>query len=215
MTAMQQPSQNFVRAYLRASTSDQDVQRARSALQAFAQSHDRVIASWYVENQSGAKADRSELLRLLEDCHCGDVLLVEQVDRLTRLNKEDWDVLKSAILQAGVRVVSLDLPTSHVAMTTVAFDDFTSRMLDAVNAMLLDMLAAVARKDYEDRRRRQAEGIAKAKAQGKYKGRAPNLALRKAIKALRRQGCSIRQTARLIGCSPTTVQKVVLATEVV
>ena len=58
------------------------------------------IASWYVENQSGAKVD-CELLRLLEDCHCGDVLLVEQVDRLTRLNKEDW-VCLPAILQAGV-----------------------------------------------------------------------------------------------------------------
>ena len=37
--------------------------------------------------------------------------------------------------------------------------------------MLLDMLAAVARKDYDDRRRRQAQGQAKAKAEGKYKGR--------------------------------------------
>ena len=35
--------------------------------------------------------------------------------------------------------------------------------------MMLDMLAAVARKDYEDRRRRQAQGILKAEAQGKYR----------------------------------------------
>ena len=39
-------------------------------------------------------------------------------------------------------------------------------MFTAINAMLLDMLAAVARKDYEDRRRRQAQGIVKAKAEG-------------------------------------------------
>jgi DNA invertase Pin-like site-specific DNA recombinase len=37
--------------------------------------------------------------------------------------------------------------------------------------MLLDMLAAVARKDYEDRSRRQLDGIQKAKEQGAYKGR--------------------------------------------
>jgi DNA invertase Pin-like site-specific DNA recombinase len=37
--------------------------------------------------------------------------------------------------------------------------------------MPLDMLAAVARKDYFDRRRRQAQGQAKAKAEGRYKGR--------------------------------------------
>ena len=44
-------------------------------------------------------------------------------------------------------------------------------MFEAINGMLLDMLAAVARKDYDDRRRRQAQGQAKAKAEGKYKGR--------------------------------------------
>lgn len=50
-------------------------------------------------------------------------------------------------------------------------DEFTGRMFEAINAMLLDMLAAVARKDYVDRRRRQAQGQARAKAEGRYKGR--------------------------------------------
>jgi hypothetical protein len=44
-------------------------------------------------------------------------------------------------------------------------------MFGAINGMLLDMLAALARKDYDDRRRRQAQGQAKAGAEGKYKGR--------------------------------------------
>jgi DNA invertase Pin-like site-specific DNA recombinase len=43
-------------------------------------------------------------------------------------------------------------------------------MFAALIAMMLDMLAAVARKDYEDRRRRQAQGVAKAKAAGAYRG---------------------------------------------
>ena len=49
--------------------------------------------------------------------------------------------------------------------------DFTKRMFAAVDGIMLDVLAAVARKDYEDRRRRQAQGQAKAKAEGRYKGR--------------------------------------------
>ncbi|SFT26596.1 hypothetical protein SAMN04487845_13610 [Methylobacterium sp. yr668] len=53
--------------------------------------------------------------------------------------------------------MALDLPTSW-SMATGETDAFTTRMFEAVNAMLLDMLAAVARKDYDDRRRRQAEG---------------------------------------------------------
>ena len=50
-------------------------------------------------------------------------------------------------------------------------DEFNARMLAVVNGMMLEMIAAIARKDYDDRRRRQAQGIAKAKANGRYKGR--------------------------------------------
>ncbi|SDL08026.1 Site-specific DNA recombinase [Franzmannia pantelleriensis] len=197
----------FIRAYLRASTDDQNASRAREALEYFTAEKGASVASWYVENASGARADRTELARLIDDAKSGDVLLVEQVDRLTRLTKDDWDRLKVAIQSAGLRVVSLDLPTSHAALTVSTGDDFTGRMLDAVNAMLMDMLAAVARKDYEDRRRRQAEGIAKAREQGAYKGRPVDEEKHRRIMELRQQGFSIRKTADIIGCGVSTVQR--------
>ena len=68
-----------------------------------------------------------------------------------------------------IRVVALDLTTSWMMATSNA-DEFTNRMFEAINGMLLDMLAAVARKDYDDRRRRQPQGQATARAEGKYKG---------------------------------------------
>ena len=74
----------FIRAYLRASTSEQDASRAKSALDVFAAEHGLRIAARYVENESGAELHRPELSRLLSDCEPGDVLLVEQVDRLSR-----------------------------------------------------------------------------------------------------------------------------------
>lgn len=197
----------FIRAYLRASTDDQNASRARQALNAFVNEKGAMVASWYVENASGTKADRTELARLIDDSQPGDILLVEQVDRLTRLTKGDWDRLKGAIQSAGLRVVSLDLPTSHTALTVDANDDFTGRMIDAVNSMLLDMLAAVARKDYEDRRRRQAEGITKAKEQGRYKGRPVDQDKHRRIIELRSKGFSIRKTADIIGCGISTVQR--------
>ncbi|WP_316212858.1 recombinase family protein, partial [Bradyrhizobium sp. SZCCHNR3056] len=160
----------FVRAYLRASTSEQDANRARGQLRSFAKERGLTIAAWYVESESGAKLARPELFRLLADAHPGDILLVEQVDRLSRLTAEDWERLKSEMTSRRVRVVALDLPTSWM-MATNAGDEFTGRMFEAINGMLLDMLAAVARKDYDDRRRRQAQGQAKAKAEGRYKGR--------------------------------------------
>jgi DNA invertase Pin-like site-specific DNA recombinase len=113
-----------------------------------------------VENESGATLVRPELFRLLADARPGDVLLVEQVDRLSRLNPNDWVKLRREIEVRQIRVVSPELPMTWLASA----DDFTVRMLGAINPMLLDMLAAIARKDYDDRRRRQAEGIAKAKA---------------------------------------------------
>tara|TARA_R110002049_G_scaffold29017_2_gene98809 strand:+ start:1257 stop:1448 length:192 start_codon:yes stop_codon:yes gene_type:complete len=48
----------------------------------------RRIAAWYVENASGAVSEGSELKRSIEDAEAGDMLLIEQVNRLTRLNKK-------------------------------------------------------------------------------------------------------------------------------
>ena len=110
---------SHVRAYLRASTDGQDAQRARQPLAQFAAMHGRVVSAWYAENESGAKLLRPELFRLLGDCLPGDVLLVEQVDRLSRLRVDDWEALKAEIKVKAVRVVALDLPTSHVAMRPI------------------------------------------------------------------------------------------------
>ena len=45
------------------------------------------------------------------------------------------------------------------------------RMIDALNGLMLNVLAVVMRKDYENRRKCQAQGIEKAQQQGKYRGR--------------------------------------------
>lgn len=199
----------FVRAYLRASTTEQDATRALSALEQFADSHGQRIASYYIENESGTTLTRPELFRLINDCQPGDVLLTEQVDRLSRLTQRDWEKLRAIIKAKDINIVALDLPTSHQLIKAAAsHDDFTGRMLAAVNDMLLDMLAAVARKDYEDRRRRQAEGIAKAKEKGAYKGRPVDEDLHKRVKELLKAGLGVRATARHAGCSTTTVLKI-------
>src|SRR4051812_48849618 len=112
----------FVRAYLRASTSEQDANRARLQLQAFVAERGLKIAAWYAENESGAKLIRPELFRLLADAQPGDILLVEQVDRLSRLSATDWERLKAQLMERRIRVVALDLPTSWM-MATSAGDE--------------------------------------------------------------------------------------------
>lgn len=197
---------NRIYGYLRASTDEQDANRAKEQLIEFAQSQGQQIAGWFVENESGASLKRPELFRLLDIAQQGDCLLVEQVDRISRLNGEDWESLKAIIKAKGVRIVALDLPTSHQLMTTG--DEFTSRMLDALNSMMLDMLAAIARKDYTDRRRRQAQGITKAKAEGRYKGRPIDAALHEKIQLALSAGWSYSKIEDMYKCSRATIAKV-------
>jgi DNA invertase Pin-like site-specific DNA recombinase len=195
----------FIRAYLRASTNEQDASRAAADLETFATERGLTIAATYLENESGASLQRPELFRLLADSKPGDVLLIEQVDRLSRLNAADWERLKAEIAAKRVRVVALDLPTSH--QLAQAGDDFTSRMLDAINGMMLDMLAAIARKDYEDRRRRQAQGIAKAKDDGKYAGRPEDAKRNAAIIGMLRAGQSWTSIIDATKCSRSTLAR--------
>lgn len=199
----------FLRAYLRASTDDQDASRARADLDAFAAERGHRVAAYYTENESGATLKRPELFRLIGDAHPGDVLLVEQVDRLSRLNADDWDALKLKLAEKRIAVVSLDLPTSWLALTTAAADEATQGLLKAVNAMLLDMLAVVARKDYIDRRRRQAQGIAKAKTEGLYRGRQVDQKKHESILALLAAGKTWGQVQELTGASRSTILRAV------
>lgn len=168
--------------------------------------HGLRIAATYMENESGAKLSRPRLWDLLHDSQPGDILLVEQVDRLSRLTENDWRRLRTEIETRQVRVVALDLPTSW--MLAARSDEFTGRMFAAMNSMLLDVLAAVARKDYTDRRRRQAEGQARAKAEGRYQGRPENVARNNAIAALLKKKASWSQVMAATGCSRQTVAKI-------
>lgn len=195
----------MIRVYLRASTKEQDATRARDELLAFAEQRGLQIAATYVENESGASLKRPELFRLLADCHPGDVLLVEQVDRLSRLNTEDWERLKDEIRSRRVRVVALDLPTS---MNMIGGEDeIQNRILDAINSMMLDMLAAIARKDFLDRRRRQVQGIERAKSLGRYLGRPENSDRNAAIVNMLKSKQSWNDIVAATGCSRSTLSR--------
>lgn len=195
-----------VYAYLRASTKEQDALRAKKTLSEFAENLNVKISAWFFENESGAKLWRPELFRLLETAEPGDAILIEQIDRITRLSEKDWNTLKSTILDNRIKVISMDLPTSHNFLATD--DEFQRWVLSAVNSMMLDILAATARKDYTDHRRRQADGVSKAKAQGKYKGRPEDVELHKKIQSLLDVNKSYSQIQHLLGCSRHTISKV-------
>jgi DNA invertase Pin-like site-specific DNA recombinase len=85
----------------------------------------------------------------------------------SRLNEADWARLKQSLNEKHIKVVPLDLPTSWMMTST---DEITARMFDAINNMMLDMLAAIARKDYTTRCEVRHRAYRRRKP-NKYRGR--------------------------------------------
>ena len=144
-----------VRIYVRASTKDQNAERALIDLIKFSKSYSKKNES-YIENYSGTKLDRPQLTKLLDDAKQGDILLVESVDRLSRLSQDDFAILKQRIKDKGLRLVVADLPTTH----TVSNDSMTGEILKVVNDMLIDLLATMAKLDNDKRKERIKQGLA-------------------------------------------------------
>jgi DNA invertase Pin-like site-specific DNA recombinase len=198
---------SFIRGYLRASTEDQDANRGKNSILKFCEQRGVRVASWYVENISGATSQRAELLRLIDDSHAGDVLLVEKMDRLTRLPYEQWKELRQKLHEAGLSIVIVDQPMTHSAIQESNGE--TTMISKVLTEFMIDLAAAMARDDYETRMRRQREGIEKArKIHGKYRGKPKNEQLHNNILMLLQDGKSWGQIVDLLGCSRSTVARV-------
>ena len=196
--------------YLRASTKDQDANRAKVALESFATEKGLTIAGVYAENISGTKLNRPELIALLDSAKEGDVLLVESVDRLSRLSTTDWDTLKSTIKAKGLRLVVADLPTSHMLVETTGM---TGQIMDVINNMLIDLMATMARLDQDKRVERINQGLANKKLREpdwKPSGKGNNAALWANVQSLlvAHPTMKAKDIAKLAGCGVATVYRI-------
>lgn len=196
--------------YLRASTKDQDASRAKVALELFAGEKGLNIVRVYAENISGTKLNRPELLSLLDTAESGDVLLVESVDRLSRLSQADWDTLKGTIKTKGLRLVVADLPTSHML---VEAKGITGQIMDVINNMLIDLMATMARLDQEKRVERIKQGLENKKAADpdwKPAGKGRNAAKWSKVKSLMKEHptMSADKIAKLADCGVATVYRI-------
>lgn len=196
------------RVYLRVSTEEQDLSR-QEAIVFGARAAGYYVAAVYREKASGARPDRPELLRMIEDLQPGEVVLAEKIDRISRLPLPQAELLVDAIRAKGAR---LSVPGIVDLTDLVADSTGVSRIvLEAVQEMLLRVALQTARDDYETRRKRQREGIEIAKREGRYAGRKPDLAHHRRIIGLRDAGMSIARTAELAGCSIAQVKRVTAA----
>lgn len=193
------------RIYLRASTKDQDAERALQILQDLNQNLNLGETIVYVENYSGTKLDRPELNKLLSEANQGDTLLVESIDRLSRLTQQDFQELKRRIQEKGLRLVVADLPTTYQMIQTS--DSITHSILELINNMLIDLLATMARLDNEKRIERIKQGLARSGY--KPTGKKANEAKHKRIKELLASGNMTKEEiAKAVNCGVATVYRV-------
>ena len=193
------------RIYLRASTKDQDAERALQILQDLNQNLNLGETIVYVENYSGTKLDRPELNKLLSEANQGDTLLVESIDRLSRLTQQDFQELKRRIQEKGLRLIVADLPTTYQMIQTS--DTITHSILELINNMLIDLLATMARLDNEKRIERIKQGLERSGY--KPTGKKANEAKHKRIKELLAAGNMTKEEiAKAVNCGVATVYRV-------
>jgi DNA invertase Pin-like site-specific DNA recombinase len=190
---------NTIHLYLRASTKEQDSSRALQMLENFANHYhankEKIV---YLENYSGTKIERPQLTKLLDNSQQGDILLVESVDRLTRLTSNEFLKLKLKIAEKGLQLIIHDLPSTH--------NKTNDTFQQAINSLLIDLLASMARLDQDKRVERIKQGLERSgyKPTGKKK----NEANHKKIKGYLEKEMTIKEIAVLVGVGEATVYRV-------
>lgn len=191
------------RIYLRVSTEQQDLERQRDLVEQTKQ-QGYYVAGVYEDKGSGTQHNRPGLQRLIADLQPGDVVIAEKIDRITRAPLDEAEALIEAIEAKGARLAIPGL----MDLSDIEAEGMAKIVLDGMQSMLLKIALYMARDDYETRRQRQVQGIARAKQKGVYQGRKPDTEKRQRVAACLKKGMGIRETARVVGVSPTTVQRI-------
>ena len=170
--------------YIRVSSTDQNTARQLEGV---------ALDEVFTDKMSAANTERPALQEMLRHVRKGDILHVHSIDRLAR-SLEDLLALVKGLIGRGV-AVSFHKEQLH----------FTGEA-NPMQELMLGLLGSVAQFERALIRERQAEGIAKAKARGVYKGGVKTTNA-DAIRTHVANGESYRDTAKALGVSLSTVQR--------
>ena len=173
-------------AYVRVSTVDQNSNR-------------QVIEAdkTYEDKATGSNTDRPQLQEMLRNLQEGDEVHVWSIDRLARSIIDMHDLIKK-ITESGCSV--------HFIKEGLVF---TPEKVNPINDLILNVLSSVYQFEVAISKQRQREGIEKAKADGKYKGRSTALQESPKVIQLLKKGVSQRNIAKEVGISLSSVQRIV------
>lgn len=179
---------SYVIGYARTSTVDQIAGFEAQKRELIAAGCRRIF-----EEQVSSLAQRTQLEAAIAYLREGDVLVVTSLDRLARSMRDLISLVdRINAIGASLRILNMNLDTSN-----------------ATSELILNVIGSVAQWERVRMLERQAEGIAMAKAKGKYKGRAPT-ARRKAdqVRTLNAQGLGMTAIARQLGIGRTSVYRI-------
>ena len=142
--------------------------------------------------QVSSVGDRPELKSALEFCREGDVLVVTKLDRLARSIHDLWKIVdRLESKKVELRILDLNLDTST-----------------PTGRLMLSMMGALAQFEREMLLERQREGIARAKEEGKFKGRKPTAREKQPeIQRMRAEGMKPDAIASKLGISRMSVYR--------
>lgn len=189
--------------YVRVSTKEQNESRQIKALTDYCKEVKQ--ENIYIDKVSGKNFERESYQELKSKLREGDILLIKELDRLGRnkeMIKEELEYFKNN----KIRIKILNIPT-----TLIELPKENQWVFDMINNILVEVLSAIAEEERNKIRTRQAEGIAIAKEQGKYKGRQetelPN-EFEKLYKQWKNEKINATQFTKLLGLkSRTTLYK--------
>jgi DNA invertase Pin-like site-specific DNA recombinase len=140
-------------------------------------------------------ASRAKLAECLRFLRQGDVLTVTKPDRLARSTAE-------------LLSIEADLSKHGIGLMVLSMGGERLDTRDPTSKLMLTILAGVATWEREIMLERQREGIAKAKAEGKYKGRKPTVGLQAdVIRKMRADGVGPAKIARQLGVARSSVYR--------
>jgi len=182
--------------YARTSTIEQE-----AGLEAQTRDLEAIGVRRLFKEQVSSIAKRDELEAAIEFCREGDTLVVTKLDRLARSTKHLLEIIER-LESKGVGLRILDFGGGEVDTSS------------ATGKLMLTMFGAFGEFERSMMLERQREGIAKAKAEGKYKGRAPTArAKANEVLALKADGIGPTEIAAKLNISRSSVYRIIKQTQ--
>lgn len=145
--------------YIRVSSTDQNIARQLEDAKANSIPEENI----FIDKMSGKDFNRPEYQRLLDRLEEGDVVYFHSIDRMGRNYEDIIDQWRYITKEIKADIIVLDMPLLN---TTVKNNDLTGKLIADI---VLQLLSYVAQRERENIKQRQAEGIAIAKKQGKFR----------------------------------------------